>query len=131
MNISIKEISKDYSNIEGALVIFSVQNDDGHEFRPPAIQIDEKSGGSLTKAAKGTDFKGKFGEMVELLAPAGVAASRVLLVGLGKMDDVTAGKAEKIGGRVITKLMYSGEKDVTIVIGKFAAQAGLGVLLRS
>ncbi|MDG1709543.1 MAG: M17 family peptidase N-terminal domain-containing protein, partial [Emcibacteraceae bacterium] len=131
MKISIKEISKDFSNIEGALVIFSAQNDDGHEFRPPAIAIDEKTSGALTKAASATEFKGKFGQMVELLAPAGIAANRVLLVGLGKMKDITEGKAEKLGGRVITKLMYSGETDMTIVAGQMAANAALGVMLRS
>lgn len=127
MKITIKEISGDYSNIEGAVVIFAIKTDDGYEFRPPAVQVDEKTGGALSKAANSSEFKGKFGQMVELLAPSGVAASRVLLVGLGKMDDVTPLKAEQAGGKIINKLMYSGEKNITVVVGKLAAHGAMGV----
>ena len=83
MNINIKELTKDYSNIEGALVVFALNNDEGYEFRPPAAQLNEVTDGLLTKAADASDFKGKFGQMVEILAPSGVAASRILLVGIG------------------------------------------------
>lgn len=130
MKIEINEIPNEYSNLEGAVIVFSVQNNDEHEFRPPAVKLDEATGGALSKAAASSDFKGKFGEMVEVLAPNGVAASRILLVGLGKMSEVTPLKAEQIGGKIIHKLMYSNEKDVTIVIGKLAAHCAMGVLLR-
>lgn len=131
MNIKIKELTKDYSNIEGALVVFALKNDEGYEFRPPAEQLNEVTDGLLTKAADASDFKGKFGQMVEILAPSGVAASRILLVGIGKMDEVNDVKVEQIGGKVIAKLLHSNEKHVTIVIGIKAAHAALGVMLRS
>lgn len=130
MKINIKEIPNEYTEIGGAIVVFSMQNDDGYEFRPPAVKLDEATGEALSKAAASSDFKGKFGQMVEILAPVGVAASRILLVGLGEMAKFTPLKAEQIGGKVIHKLMYSNEKDVTIVIGKQAAHCAMGVLLR-
>ena len=131
MNINIQEISGDYSNIEGAVVLFALSTEDGYEFRPPAVQLDEKSNGALSKAANASEFKGKFGQMVELLAPSGVAASRILLVGIGTMEGFTALKAEQIGGKAIHKLMHSGEKNVTILIGVHAAHNAMGVRLRS
>lgn len=130
MKINIKEIPSEYSDIEGAVVVFSIQNEGEPEFRPPAVNLDEATGGALSKAAESSEFKGKFGEMVEVLAPSGVAASRILLVGLGEMSKVNPLKAEKIGGKIIQKLMYSKEKNVTIVVGQLAAHGAMGVLLR-
>ncbi|MCC3859958.1 leucyl aminopeptidase [Pseudemcibacter aquimaris] len=131
MKINFTEIDKDYANIDGAVVVFSLKNDDGYEFRPPAVDLDKATDGALTKAAEATDFKGNFGQMIELIAPSGVAASRILLVGLGEMDKLNPLKAEQIGGKVIVKLMYSGEKNVTVVVGKMAESAALGMRLRA
>ena len=69
----------------------------------------------LKKAADTSNFKGSFGQMVEVLAPTGVAASRILLVGLGDMEKVTPLLSERLGGKIINKLIYSNEKKVTIV----------------
>lgn len=131
MKINFTEIDRDYANIEGAVVIFSLKNEDGYEFRPPAEAYDELSNGALTRAAEATDFKGNFGQMVELIAPAGAAANRVLLVGLGEMNKLNPLKAEQIGGKVIVKLMHSGEKNVTVIVGKMAESAAFGMRLRS
>ncbi len=130
MKISFNEITNGYENIEGALVVFSLKKDEGYEFRPPAVTLNDLTKGALTTAAEASNFKGKFGEIVELLAPNGIKATRVLLVGVGEMDKFTPLKAEQVGGKIIHKLMYSGDKNVTIVIGKFAAHCGLGILLR-
>lgn len=131
MKINIKELSKDYSNIEGAVVVFAASTDEGYEFRPPAVQLNEDTSGALAKAADASEFKGKLGQVVELLAPSGVASSRIVLMGIGKLDEFDAQKAERLGGKTIIKLLHSGEKKVTIVIGVHAAHTGLGVVLRS
>ena len=50
-------------------------------------EADKASGGALTRALKVSRFTGKSGQVLEVLAPAGIKASRILLVGLGKPDD--------------------------------------------
>ena len=61
---------------------------DGSVLLPAAVRADKASGGALTRALKSSSFTGKAGQMLEVLAPAGLAASRLLLVGLGKPESV-------------------------------------------
>ena len=42
--------------------------------------------------------------MVELLAPNGVAASRIILFGLGDLDGLTPLNSEHVGGKVVKKM---------------------------
>jgi len=131
MKINIKELSNKYLNTEGAVVVFAFNVEDGYTFQKPALLFDEKTSGALTNAANSSEFKGKFGQIVELLAPNGVAASRIILIGLGEMDALNPLTSEQVGGKVINKLMYSGEKKITIVDGVIAAHAAFGIRLRS
>lgn len=131
MKINIKELSNKYLNTEGAVVVFAFNVEDGYTFQKPALLFDEKTSGALSNAANSSEFKGKFGQIVELLAPNGVAASRIILIGLGEMDALNSLTSEQVGGKVINKLMYSGEKSITIVDGVIAAHAAFGIRLRS
>ena len=63
----------------GSWVIGAVE---GGALLPAAVSADKASGGALTRALKFARFKGQPGQMVEVLAPAGISASRLLLVGL-------------------------------------------------
>ena len=131
MKISIKELSNNYLNTEGAVVVFAINIEGGYEFQKPALEFNKKTNGALLNAANLSKFQGKYGQMVELLAPNGVAASRIILFGLGDLDGLTPLNSEHVGGKVINKIMYSGEKNVTFVGGVVAANAALGVRLRS
>ncbi|MBT7581368.1 MAG: leucyl aminopeptidase, partial [Kordiimonadaceae bacterium] len=130
MKINIIEFTEDHSNVEGALVIFAFKGDEGYILPPPSEKLDGQVGGAISKAAYGSDFKAKFGQMVEIMAPTGIAASRLLLVGIGDAEKFDGGQAEKIGGKIIVKLMHSGEKKVTLLSRKFAAAGAFGALLR-
>ncbi len=57
---------------------------EGGSLLPRRGGADKASGGALTRALKFSRFTGKPGQMLEVLAPAGLKASRMLLVGLGK-----------------------------------------------
>ncbi|SFO27718.1 leucyl aminopeptidase [Cohaesibacter marisflavi] len=46
--------------------------------------LDEKSDGAIGRAIKAADFKGGFCKSVQILAPAGVALDRIILIGLGE-----------------------------------------------
>lgn len=130
MNISINEITGNYNTIEGVLVVFAGKNEEGYEFRSPVAQLDEATGGAISRAADTSDFKGSFGQMVEILAPSGVEANRILLVGLGDMEKITPLESERVGGKIINKLMYSNEKNITIIKGQLASHCAMGVMLR-
>jgi leucyl aminopeptidase len=60
---------------------------DGGELTPSARRIDAASKGALRAAIKSGDVTGKAGSTVMLRALPGVAAARVVLVGLGKKDE--------------------------------------------
>lgn len=130
MKINIIEIKEDHSNVDGALVVFASKGEDGYVLAPPSVKIDEQVGGAVTKAAEGSEFKAKFGQMVEIMAPNGIKASRLILFGLGDAEKIDEVMAEKIGGKIIVKLLHSGEKKVTILARKFAANGAFGALLR-
>ena len=59
---------------------------EGGALLPAAVRADKASGGALARALKVSRFTGKSGQMLEVLAPAGLTASRLLLVGLGKPE---------------------------------------------
>ncbi|MBL4603671.1 MAG: hypothetical protein JKY84_13065, partial [Emcibacteraceae bacterium] len=120
MKINITEMSGDKSKLEGAVVVFSSKNDDGFELSPAAKEFDDNTGGALIKGANASKFKGKFGQMVEILAPSGIAANRVLLVGIGEKEKLNETQAEKLGGKIIVKLMDSGDKNITVISQMFA-----------
>ena len=68
---------------DGAWIVGAVE---GGTLLPAAARLDKASGGALARALKFSRFTGKSGQMLEVLAPSGVRASRLLLVGLGKPE---------------------------------------------
>jgi leucyl aminopeptidase len=59
------------SNWTTTLVVLAVE---GPVLLPKAREIDEKTGGQVSKALKAANAKAKSGEIVEILAPAGISA---------------------------------------------------------
>ena len=59
---------------------------EGGRLAPAARAIDQASGGQLAALARRGDLTGKAGSTLVLHAPAGVAAERVVVAGLGKED---------------------------------------------
>ncbi len=55
---------------------------------PSAQSADELSGGAISAALKSGDMKGNKGDTLLLHNPAGLASSRLLLVGCGKADEL-------------------------------------------
>jgi leucyl aminopeptidase len=107
-----------------------------------ARQLDTATGGALSRAIQAaTRFNGDKRQILELLAPAGVDNSRVLLVGLGKPEELDAGDLEAIGGELVAKLNAAGETQATFVLDQLpgvpvgatqaAARLALGARLRS
>ncbi len=55
-----------------------------------ASALDKALGGLLTRLAESGDISGKQGELVTILAPQGIKAQRVLIVGLGARDQLNS-----------------------------------------
>jgi len=71
-----------------ALIVF-----EGQALSGRAAAVDQASGGAISRALSASRFTGAKDQLLDLPAPPGVAAARVLLVGAGKSDafsDITA-----------------------------------------
>src|SRR5271168_5333520 len=66
-----------------------------------AAEADELAGGGLKRAVGVTRFAGKPGQAVEVLAPSGLKASRILIVGLGKPSAFDSAAAERVAAGVV------------------------------
>jgi leucyl aminopeptidase len=122
---------------EGALVVGALE---GGALTPSAAAVDKATAGALTRAKAASRFTGKPGQILEILAPAGIRAARIYLVGLGtaKFDDRAA---EALGAGILARLFGTGEKHVTFVIdapkgsklkpAELAGHLAMGARLRS
>lgn len=122
----------------GAWIVGALE---GNTLTAAAQKADKVTGGALSRALKVSSFKGKPGQALELLAPAGTKASRILLVGLGKAADFDGSKAEHLSASINGRLSGSGETEATYEVdvpkgsklkpGELAAHLALGARLRS
>jgi leucyl aminopeptidase len=114
---------------------------DGAALLPAAVRADKASGGALARALKFSRFTGKSGQMLEVLAPAGLKASRILLVGLGKPESLDEKGLETLGAQIVARLYTAGETTASIDIdvpkgskvkkGELAAHLAFGATLKS
>jgi len=108
---------------------------------PAAERADKMSGGAISRALAVSRFTGKPGQVLEVLAPAGVKASRLIVVGLGKPEDFDANGAEAAAAAAVGRIKGTSETDVTLDIdapkgakqrgAKLAAHLALGARLKS
>jgi len=98
-----------------------------HRLTPTAQQLDKLTKGAVSRALGAGRFKGRVDEQLAVLAPQGVAATRVLLMGLGKGEALDALKLQQIGGRIVAALNAAGERAATVAVDEVAgARLGLG-----
>ncbi|HUN50556.1 MAG TPA: leucyl aminopeptidase [Candidatus Sulfotelmatobacter sp.] len=76
---------------------------------PTAKLVDDKTGGALGRAIAAGRFAGKAGQVLEIVAPAGLGLSRVILYGLGKPAKIDSLRFEAMGGEMARRLQASGE----------------------
>jgi leucyl aminopeptidase len=110
-------------------------------FSASAADADRACGGALKRAVAASKFSGKPGQMLEVLAPAGLKASRVLLAGMGKAGDFADPAAEKLGAAIVARLFTAGVANITFAIdlpkgsklkpAALAAHLAMGAQLRS
>jgi leucyl aminopeptidase len=120
----------------GTLVVLAGQE---LALAPTARGLDERMKGALSKAARAADFTGKAKTTIEILAPAGVDTTRLLLIGAGRgakeldrlllggyaLAQISARKGE--AASLIAEAPDTGEASAET----FAADVAFGALLRS
>ena len=122
----------------GALVVGYAE---GGALAGRALAVDEDTGGTLKRALGSSRFTGKSGQVLEILAPSHIKASRVLLLGLGRAVNFDGPAAERVAAEIVGKLFVSGEKEIVFALdvpkgsklkpATMAAHLALGATLRS
>jgi leucyl aminopeptidase len=113
---------------------------EGNKLSQAAQLLNEKMGGALARALKNTHFEGKRGEILSMVSPGGLSVARVILFGLGKLEDLKFQDTIEAGASVVAYLRQVPDKEVIIMIdgvensdldnGKIAAGMASGFLLR-
>ncbi len=124
--------------IDGCLVLTVCE---GSEWGELAKTLNKKSDGRIGYLAKTNHFKGKKGDVLTLLSPAGLSCERLVLIGLGEANDLTEQKLVEAGGAALASLPINKLEDVYGVVeyagksaiecDKAAALFAQGFLLRS
>ncbi|MGF1593430.1 MAG: leucyl aminopeptidase [Kiloniellaceae bacterium] len=133
MNISFAAPSVPSS---GALVVGVLE---GKKLTPSAANLNKLTDGALERALAGGSFSGKKNELLEIVAPAKLTNSRILLVGLGDTGKLSEQDLQDLGGAVAAQLLRGDEKAAILVdkprsrrsAAEQAALQAYGALLRS
>ena len=106
-----------------------------------AEKVDNAGEGVLTRALKTSRFNGQRGQSLTVMAPSGVGASRVIMIGLGDPDTLDDLGAQSFGGLAWKAVASTGEKSASIAVdpvskselsaADLAANAAFGALLGS
>lgn len=72
-----------------------VSIDDSKQLDGRLGELDEKLGGTLARLSESGDLTGKLAELLPVPDASGIAAQRLLVVGLGKAEELTRQKFEK------------------------------------
>src|SRR5215469_16428333 len=122
----------------GALVVGIL---DGGKLTDSAAAADKATNGALSRAIAAGRFKGQSGHSLELLVPAGIKATRVILAGLGKAEEFRAAAAERLAASISGRLLVGGEEILTFQLDRpkksplseaeLAAHLAFGAMLRS
>jgi leucyl aminopeptidase len=103
------------------------------ELSPAAEALDKQMSGALRRAIGASRFKGSLSQTLAILAPQGVTAGRVLIVGAGKRGGFDARAAELAGAHAFKAVKDSGAKDLLCSMTgwspELAAQAAFGMRL--
>lgn len=113
---------------------------EGKHLSPSAAALDAAVGGALTRALTASKATGKAGSVVDVLAPSGIQAERIVLIGLGKAADLTTSKAANFGGSAYAALATGAAEAAQILVDApaagpdgptFAAHVAFGAALRA
>jgi leucyl aminopeptidase len=110
-------------------------------FGSRARDLNTKSGSALLKAAEAAEFKGKAKTSIELLAPAGLALKRLVVVGAGAPDQMKELDWVNLGGYAAGQIVARPAEAASLIAqlpdanqrpaSELAADLAFGAMLRS
>src|SRR6266516_4668453 len=86
-------------------------------------EIDQAAAGLLRKLAKSGELTGKTLEFTLIHAPAGLKATRLLLVGAGKRDQLSGATLRKVAGAALRYLKSRSIRNFAFLVREGAANA--------
>src|SRR5262245_3334988 len=86
---------------KGVLIVFC---DDALKFGAAARAVLAPAGDLIDRAAEAERFKGKQGSALEIVAPAGLPVSRLVVLGAGKVKDLKSESWVRLGGAAMGKI---------------------------
>jgi len=123
---------------KGAAVVSILE---GRKLTASAKDLDKRMKGGLARAIRASNFKGMRGHSLTVLAPAGTKLDRVLVVGLGKPQDIDAKRMQNTGGLIYGALASKGHEIVQVHVdeidkcslsaAEMAAELAFGAQLKS
>jgi len=122
----------------GTVIVFAAE---GLELAESAQDLDLATAGQISRASKVADFTGKRDAILDIMAPNNSDLERIVLIGIGKPDDLTSYDAEKLGGKICGKLLQAKAAKAEILAdaipglalnpAEFAARIASGARLRN
>ncbi len=129
MQIEFTPVNTD-PGAKGALGLFAFED---AVLEGAVADLDKASGGLVARALAGARFTGARGQTLEILAPHGVDAARVVVVGVGKQNEFDERAAELGAARAYQVVKASGVESLVVRIpgatGSQVAHAALGARL--
>ncbi len=130
--------SRPEAQASGAIVVGVFED---RRLGPSAQALDRRTGGLIVRALGSSRFKGKPEEVLQILAPAGLQSSRIVLIGLGRPEAIEPLGWQNFGGRLTAALNAEGETTAVVPVEPFdgsrlapaeiAANIAFGARLRS
>jgi len=122
----------------GAYVVFT---SDGKKLSSGAAGLGPETLGVVKGALKISRFKGERGKILEIFTPPKSCAEKIIIVGIGKLQDIDELAAQSIGGSIFKALSSSSSRAGYVLLGeikgrkisnpKLAAHIAYGCMLRS
>jgi leucyl aminopeptidase len=102
-----------------ALVLFRFE--EASDLSSTETALDAKMGGQIQKSLDGGDFKGKAHEILMLYAGEDLAAKRIFLVGLGKLEKFSLETIRTAAATAARKIQEMGFKDFSVLLSSIGA----------
>jgi leucyl aminopeptidase len=119
MDVSLKTIANP-ATLRTACLVLPVRHQGA--LPPETRRIDQSTGGQLGRLVKAEHFSGEPGKSVLLHGPQGVAAERVLLVGIGKQAEADAGAFLKTVRHALGVLKETGAREAVFCLSDIDTQ---------
>ena len=115
---------------------------EGKVLTPAARRLDKAAAGVISRAvAAASRFSGKKDELLPIVGPPNLSASRIVLAGLGKPESSDSRSLQQLGGNLVAHLNGAGEEEAMLMIDvadgasigstEAAAELAFGAQLRS